>query len=102
MAVGVMNLGPTNDPGLAHDRGSAALWEAFVEADARGGGIGTELLRRSVDWARSRGHSGMVLDFRTANLPGARFWQGHGFRPRTTILRRLIDPRIAWADGTNE
>jgi GNAT superfamily N-acetyltransferase len=81
--------------------GSAHIEAAFVEEQERGKGVGSTLLRHCVAWARESGHKSLTLDFRSFNLLGARFWQGHGFRPVATVLQRRIDHRIAWADGTN-
>ena len=35
----------------------------------------------------------------TANLAGARFWLGNGFRPLEYRVCRQVDERIAWGHG---
>lgn len=98
----VMYIRPTARMVFDRPPGTANLSIAFARKKARHGGFGTALLRRCVAWARDNGYQRIALDYFTYNLLGARFWQGHGFRPVATILQRRIDPRIAWADGTNE
>ncbi len=100
--VGVMYVGRPNEPGLDRGPDSAHVFEAFVDADARGRGVGTTLLRHCVAWARENGFGRMSLDYRSYNIVGSRFWRGHGFKPVSTILQRRLDPRLAWADGSNE
>ena len=39
------------------------------------------------------------MSWDTANLPGARFWLGSGYRPVLYRLVREVDARIAWAHG---
>lgn len=73
------------------------LWQGIVYAQARGGGIGRALLAHAMDWAKNQGYRWCVLHFYTANLSGASFWLGNGFRPLEHRLRRHVDERIAWA-----
>jgi GNAT superfamily N-acetyltransferase len=101
-AAAVMYIGPTREAIFDRPEGTANLNIAFARKAARQGGVGTALLRRCVGWARHNGNVGISLDFFTFNILGSRFWLGHGFRPMATILERSIDPRIAWADGTNQ
>lgn len=97
--VGVLSLGRPRDEAAHGPQGRAHIWEAFVFAEARRRGVGTELLRHAIDWARENTCEILTLEFRSANLIGAPFWQSHGFRPFATILQRRIDERIAWAHG---
>jgi hypothetical protein len=48
-------------------------------------------------WAQDEGYQWCALHFAAANIVGANFWLGHGFRPIEHRLRRHIDERIAWA-----
>jgi GNAT superfamily N-acetyltransferase len=73
------------------------LYQGVVSEDARGGGVGTAVLKAGIDWARSQGYEHVALHFASANIPGARFWQGQGFRPVEHRYVRHIDERIAWA-----
>ncbi|MGI8549204.1 MAG: GNAT family N-acetyltransferase [Dehalococcoidia bacterium] len=75
------------------------LGQGFTEAQARGGGVGGALLDRGMSWAREAGYKHCLLHFVSANLLGARFWLGSGFRPLAYLLCRNVDERIAWADG---
>jgi ribosomal protein S18 acetylase RimI-like enzyme len=100
--VGVMYVGRPDEPGIGGPPDSAHIFEAFVDAEARARGIGTTLLRHCVAWARENGFARLSLDYRSYNIVGSRFWRGHGFRPVSTILQRRLDPRIAWANGSNE
>lgn len=101
--VGLMIMAPaTALPPLVRPENSAFLDLAFVEMDARAGGVGNALLERCLVWARERGYEVCALDYLTSNILGARFWLGKGFRPVSVRLERSIDPRIAWADGSNE
>lgn len=78
------------------------LFQGFTEAATRGGGVGTALLSRTMAWAREQDFDYCTLNFLTANLSGARFWQRHGFRVIENRLCRHIDDRIAWANGRAE
>ncbi len=76
---------------------SCHLRQGFTEPDARGSGAGTALLDAGLAWALDEGYRHCVVIWKTANASGARFWQGHGFRPIGYRLQRRVDPRIAWA-----
>ncbi len=102
LAVGAMQVGARKNAAMDRDQGCAHVFEAFVEPEARRAGVGTTLLSHCLAWARDKGCEQLSLDFRTHNLVGALFWRGHGFEPLSTVLHRRIDPRIAWADGTNQ
>jgi GNAT superfamily N-acetyltransferase len=77
--------------------GAAFLGKAFTDPTERGGGLGAALLDRGMAWARERGYTTCVLNFRSENLSGARFWLSQGFRPLWSSLYRGIDPRITWS-----
>ena len=74
------------------------LFLGVVDEDARQGGIGTAILSRGVQWARDEQYHHIALHFATANVSGAKFWQGQGFKPVDFGMRRRIDERIAWAN----
>jgi len=78
----------------AHD---VYLFEGVVSDDARGGGIGTALLRHSMAWARGAGFETCTLHFAAPNPSGGPFWLGHGFIPVEHTMERRIDERVAWA-----
>jgi GNAT superfamily N-acetyltransferase len=78
------------------DLPSIYLFQGYTETDDRGGGVGTALLSHTMAWARDAGYERCALHFMSANLAGARFWQGHGFRPIEYRMHRHVDERIAW------
>jgi ribosomal protein S18 acetylase RimI-like enzyme len=73
------HVGLARPPGLAH------LGFAAVLPEAQGSGAGLALTAASFAWARQRGYTAMVTDWRVTNLPASRFWPKRGFR--TTFLR---------------
>jgi GNAT superfamily N-acetyltransferase len=94
--VGLMSFRPWRGrPGVS--RPTVHLQHGFTTAEARGGGIGAALLDRGMAWARENGFERCTVNWLSANLLGARFWQSHGFRPVSYRLVRQIDERIAWA-----
>ena len=84
---------------LARPDRSIYLFQGVTAPGGRGAGVGTALLRHSMDWAREAGYERCTLHYFTANILGARFWQRSGFRPLTHTLVRRVDERIAWAHG---
>jgi GNAT superfamily N-acetyltransferase len=97
-AVGVMIFTPP-DPTevmVTPDDG-VYLWIAYVEPDARIGGVGKALVDNGLAWARSRGLGHCTVGWFTTNMYGARFWTGRGYTPVMYRLERRIDERIAWA-----
>jgi GNAT superfamily N-acetyltransferase len=81
---------------------TVAITGAFTGEDVRGQGIGTALLRRGFEWARSEGYTHCSVDFESANLPGSRFWLGSGFVPVCRSLMRRVDQRLAWANARRD
>lgn len=75
------------------------LFHGVVEAEARGGGIGSALLAQSMAWARAQGHVHCALHFGSANLSAASFWPSQGFVPVEYTMGRHVDERVAWASG---
>ena len=73
------------------------LYQGVVSETARGGGVGSTLLAKGVDWAREQGYEHVALHFAAPNVQGARFWLGQGFRPVEYRMTRYVDDRIAWA-----
>jgi len=78
---------------------SIYLHLAFTIQDARAGGVGSALLERGLTWSRELGYALCTVGFSATNLLAARFWPSRGFRPLAIFLQRVIDPRIAWANG---
>lgn len=76
-----------------------AIEHVFTDAEARGSGVGTALLRHGIAWAREAGYDRCSVDWEPSNLLGSRFWNGNGFRPISYWLTRRLDERIAWTHG---
>lgn len=90
---------PGYTPESVDPESTVYLYEGVVEADARGGGLGTGLLAHGMAWAREQGYANCCLHFASDNPSGAPFWLGQGFVPVEHTMIRRVDERIAWADG---
>jgi GNAT superfamily N-acetyltransferase len=99
MPVALMTFAPPDPASMFTPGNCIYLQIAFARPDSRREGIGTALLNRGLEWAREAGFSRCTVDYRSANLIGARFWRGKNFKPLGYILERRIDERIAWATG---
>jgi GNAT superfamily N-acetyltransferase len=100
MPVGCIRIGPA-DPSAARfirDERTAYIVHAFVEEGLRNAGIGTALLSRALDWARSAGYERCAVDFESSNTIACNFWLKH-FQPVCLILYRRVDERVARAQG---
>jgi GNAT superfamily N-acetyltransferase len=96
LPIGVINLVPPRLRATTPDQ-TVHLQQGYTEPAARGSGVATALLAEAFAWARDAGYGRCTINWHTANLLGARFWQRSGFRPITWSLVRRIDERIAWA-----
>lgn len=88
----------TSDDDLLTPDGCCELSVAGTRPHVRGRGIGTALTRHNLAHARAAGYSTCITDWRSTNLPAARFWPRQGFRPIAYRLVRRVDARIAWAN----
>jgi len=97
-AVGCMGVGPANPEACAiiQDEKTASIVSAFTKERARGKGIGTLLLNRSLKWAQEEGYERCAVDFEPMNILAARFWLRY-FEPVCYSLMRCIDERIGQA-----
>ncbi|MGH2603077.1 MAG: GNAT family N-acetyltransferase, partial [Dehalococcoidia bacterium] len=68
---------------MARPGRSVYLFVGVTTPDARGGGLGTAILRHSMQWARDEGYERCTLHFLSANIAAARFWLRSGFQPLT-------------------
>lgn len=93
LLVGQAGFGPE----MCSPEGSVYLYEGIVEAGRRGGGIGSALFARSVEWAREQGYRWVTLHWGSPNQSGAAFWTGHGFRVVEMTVQRRLDERLTWA-----
>ena len=90
-----IHIGPAN-PSAAYvvqDEKTASIRGLFTKPSHRGKGIGTALLTRAIDRARSAGYGRCAVDFEPQNIPGSRFWLTH-FRPVCYSMIRHVDEQI--------
>lgn len=59
--------------------GYALIDDIAVDAARRRSGAGAALLQRAIDWARERGHPGLMLETQDHNVAACRFYARHGF-----------------------
>jgi GNAT superfamily N-acetyltransferase len=71
--------------------GGSYLGIGVVISEFRGTGVGLALTHAYLSHAAENGSTGMATDWRTTNLPAARFWPAVGFRPTCLRLSRQID-----------
>jgi GNAT superfamily N-acetyltransferase len=102
-AVGSMTVGPANEDActIILDENTASIVGAFTEKAARGLGIGTALLNRSLDWAYSAGYERCAVDFESQNILAARFWPRY-FQPVCYSLIRHVDEYAIEVHETQE
>ena len=61
-------------------RDTATIWNILVDRACRRHGLGRELIRRAIDWAREQGLRAIVLETQTNNLDACRFYYAMGFK----------------------
>jgi ribosomal protein S18 acetylase RimI-like enzyme len=92
-----------HDEDDSHATGSrfAELNSLAVTEDARGGGVGTALLREVYRQVRAAGVEEMVIGVLATNEPAMRLYEREGFRPWVVYtLGKVPDPDApADADG---
>jgi len=94
--VAYMKICPFNEDYVITDEKTAWIQGAYTKERLRGKGIGTTLLKRSLDWAQSQGYERCAVDFESENVLASAFWTRY-FQPVCFSLSRQIDKRIAWA-----
>jgi len=97
--IGVIRIMPSSKRNFVMpvaDESTCAITMAFTKENERNRGVGTVLLKHSLEWARSAGYKNCAVDFESANIPGSRFWLAN-FQPVCYSLVRRLDERIAWA-----
>jgi GNAT superfamily N-acetyltransferase len=57
------------------------LFQMWVAPEFRGHGIGSGILQKSIDWARTRGTNVITLGVTIGNSPARRLYEGHNFLP---------------------
>lgn len=73
------------------ERGWAGLSNIVVDAEHRGKGAATALLRSLVNWALRNGADQLYLQVLKDNLPGLSLYRKHGFTPLSEHHYRLLD-----------
>jgi GNAT superfamily N-acetyltransferase len=95
-AVAYIRQGPASEDAstIIYDDKTTSITGAFTRERARGGGIATALLNRSLVWARAKGYERCAVDFEPMNPLATRFWLRH-FQPVSYAVVRHIDERAA-------
>ncbi len=57
---------------------TAWIWNLMLDTSVRGQGLGRELFRRTVTWARRQGFRAVVLETQTNNVPACKFYARMG------------------------
>lgn len=72
----------------------AYIHDISVEPEYRGEGIGRALMLRAIEWARSKGFPGMMLETQDNNVAACRFYERCGFELRgfDTHLYKGLEP----------
>ncbi len=66
------------------------IYDAYVEASARGRGAGTALVEAAFRWFRHHGARRVQLQVRARNRLGTRFWRGLGFLDLAITMERPL------------
>lgn len=61
-------------------RDTAVVWNILIDRAFRRKGLGRELMRRAIAWAREQGLRGIVLETQTDNVPACCFYRELGFK----------------------
>ena len=78
-------------PGLDTGRRRVYLGYLAVQAEYRGRGIGSRLLRAVEDWAREKGAELLLTDTNLrSNVGAVEFYESHGFEKQAVILRKAL------------
>lgn len=93
-AVGCATVAPVEYSGLhtgvARPDNACILGYATTLPEVRGAGAGVALTEGVFAWARERGYTTVVVDWRVPNLLSSRFWPARGFRTSFLRLHRSI------------
>ena len=80
--------------GVWWDAEDCNVEDVFVSADARGSGLGRELVSAAIDRARERGCRRMELDTAADNAPAQGLYRSLGFFDSGIFMRRRIDENL--------
>ena len=73
----LLSMGDTADPDLP---GAFEIWRVYVDAAARGRGIGGQLLEFAENYAREHGYTRAVIWAFQKNIRATAFYQSRGYR----------------------
>jgi GNAT superfamily N-acetyltransferase len=72
------------------ERRHGSLAELYVMPEVRGQGHGRALIAACEAWARGRGHRLLTVGVLTQNARAIRSYEGAGFAPYTSVMRRYL------------
>ncbi len=61
-------------------RNTAWIWNIMLDVEARGQGIGREMLNHIISWGRRRGLRAILLETQSNNVPACKFYLRMGFQ----------------------
>ena len=93
--AGCMGLDPGHPDGcdILKDPGTATIEIVYIRPEFRRHGVGRALLDHFLRYAQSNGYLRCAVEYESANLAAARFWQ-RWFDPVCCSLIRRVDDRI--------
>ncbi len=99
--AGCMGLNPGHPDGcdILKDSGTATIEIVYIRPEFRRSGVGQALLDFFQNYARAQGFQRVAVEYESANVTAARFWE-RWFDPVCCSLLRRIDDRICPALGT--
>lgn len=73
-------------------QGGPVCWleDVIVRPDARGRGIGSQLIQHAIDYARTRGFTRITLQTDRTNAGAQRLYERHGFVRSDMTVMRLV------------
>lgn len=86
-AVGLLT-GSLGEPSDIRPIRVAALGSMYVMPTHRNRGVGARLVAAFLEWAAAAGADRLAVSAYAANDGAIRFYQRHGFAPRTVLLER--------------
>jgi GNAT superfamily N-acetyltransferase len=78
---------------LMTDGETGRIARAYAKKKYRNRGVGTALLRKTVEWARETELNRLYVEGESANIQGGNFWIKH-FTPVVYTVRRCVDERV--------
>ncbi len=69
----------------------AVLWDFRIDHGYRRRGVGTELFKRAMDWARTNDCVEMIIETQNVNVPACHFYASRGCQLRTIDLHAYPD-----------